>query len=106
MKRYHLSSARELVRLNGTTKAPVVNYAAETSLGVVTIRAFSVMERFIHQNLNLIDTDARVFSYTNAAMEWLLLRVELLQIVIVFTATMLLVSLPKGSITPGMLFNM
>ncbi|KAL4194344.1 hypothetical protein AMTRI_Chr05g58880 [Amborella trichopoda] len=67
--RYHLSSARELVRLNGSTKAPVVNYAAETSLGVVTIRAFSVMERFIHQNLKLIDTDARVFFYTNAAME-------------------------------------
>ncbi|KAL4194336.1 hypothetical protein AMTRI_Chr05g68090 [Amborella trichopoda] len=101
LQRYYLSSARELVRLNGTTKAPVMNCAAETSLGVVTIRAFSVMERFIQRNLNLIDTDARVFFYTNAVMEWLLLRVELLQTVTLFTATILLVSLPKGSITPG-----
>ncbi|KAF5942219.1 hypothetical protein HYC85_019861 [Camellia sinensis] len=31
---YYQASARELMRINGTTKAPVMNYAAETSLGV------------------------------------------------------------------------
>ncbi|KAM5579342.1 hypothetical protein ABKV19_009233 [Rosa sericea] len=38
VQNYYLASARELIRINGTTKAPVINYAAETSLGVVTIR--------------------------------------------------------------------
>ncbi|KAF2301974.1 hypothetical protein GH714_031105 [Hevea brasiliensis] len=42
---YYLASARELIRINGTTKAPVMNYAAETSLGVVTIRAFKMADR-------------------------------------------------------------
>ncbi|CAB4302935.1 unnamed protein product [Prunus armeniaca] len=42
---YYLASARELIRINGTTKAPVMNYAAETSLGVVTIRAFKMGNR-------------------------------------------------------------
>ncbi|KAH0982450.1 hypothetical protein GBA52_009627 [Prunus armeniaca] len=41
---YYLASARELIRINGTTKAPVMNYASETSLGVVTIRAFKMKD--------------------------------------------------------------
>ncbi|KAJ8643276.1 hypothetical protein MRB53_005024 [Persea americana] len=98
---YYLASARELIRINGTTKAPVMNYAAETSLGVVTIRAFTMMERFIHNNLKLIDTDATLFFHTNASMEWVLLRVEALQNLTIFTATLLLVLLPRGAIPPG-----
>ncbi|ERN15280.1 hypothetical protein AMTR_s00056p00226840 [Amborella trichopoda] len=98
---YYQSSARELVRINGTTKAPVMNCAAETSLGVVTIRAFSAMERFIYHNLRLIDTDARLFFYTNTALEWVLLRVEALQNIVLFTATIFLVLVPPGTITPG-----
>ncbi|TXG68643.1 hypothetical protein EZV62_003578 [Acer yangbiense] len=32
---YCLSSAREFMRMNGTTKAPILNYAAETSQGTI-----------------------------------------------------------------------
>ncbi|XP_077217234.1 multidrug resistance-associated protein 6 isoform X2 [Tasmannia lanceolata] len=98
---YYIASARELTRINGTTKAPLMNDTAETSLGVVTIRAFSMMERFIQNNLKLIDTDASLFYYTNASMEWVLLRVELLQNLTIFTSTLLLVLLPQGTIDPG-----
>lgn len=78
-----------------------MNFAAETSLGGVTIRAFAVMERFIQNNLKLIDTDATLFFHTNAAMEWVLVRVEALQNLTIFTATLLLVLLPPGTIPPG-----
>nr|POE75678.1 abc transporter c family member 8 [Quercus suber] len=81
---YYQPSARELIRINGTTKAPVMNYAAETSLGV------------------LIDTDARLFFYSNAAMEWLVLRIEVLQNLTLFTAAFLLVLLPNSFISPGL----
>ncbi|KAM0851579.1 hypothetical protein ACQ4PT_052345 [Festuca glaucescens] len=73
IQRYYIASARELVRINGTTKAPVINYAAESMLA---------SDRFIKTNLQLIDTDATLFFYTNAALEWVLLRVEALQIVV------------------------
>ncbi|KAL2581739.1 hypothetical protein AAZV13_15G201400 [Glycine max] len=43
---YYQASARELIRVNGTTKAPVMNFAAETSLGLVTVRAFNMADRF------------------------------------------------------------
>jgi ABC-type multidrug transport system fused ATPase/permease subunit len=65
---YYLASARELTRTNGTTKAPVMNNDAETTLSVVTIRAFNMVERFKEKKFNLIDTDANLFFHTNAAM--------------------------------------
>ncbi|KAH7866679.1 hypothetical protein Vadar_023546 [Vaccinium darrowii] len=58
---YYQVSARELMRINGTTKAPIMSYAAETSLGVITIRAFNMAERFFQNYIMLIDTDAKTF---------------------------------------------
>ncbi|KAF0926592.1 hypothetical protein E2562_026903 [Oryza meyeriana var. granulata] len=103
IQRYYIASARELVRINGTTKAPIMNYAAESMLGVITIRAFAETKRFIQTNLQLIDTDATLFFYTNAALEWVLLRVEALQILVIVASSILLVSLPEGAVAPGFL---
>lgn len=75
-------------------KAPILNLASETSLGVVTIRAFNIMDMFFKKYLMLIDTDARLFFHSNAAMEWLKLRVETLQNLILLSAVVLLVLLP------------
>ena len=101
MKSYYVSSARELVRINGTTKAPVMNYASESILGVVTIRAFAAIDRFIHSNMELIDTDATLFFHTVAAQEWVLIRVEALQSLTIITAALFLVLVPPGVISPG-----
>ncbi|KAK8992696.1 hypothetical protein V6N11_048768 [Hibiscus sabdariffa] len=97
---YYMSSARELIRINGTTKAPVMNYAAESSLGVVTIRAFNVVDRFFKNYLKLVDTDATLFFLSNAAMEWLALRIETLQNLTLFTAAFFLLLLQKSQVTP------
>ncbi|CAA7030052.1 unnamed protein product [Microthlaspi erraticum] len=98
---YYLASARELIRINGTTKAPVMNYAAETSLGVVTIRAFGTVDRFFKNYLNLVDADAVLFFLSNAAMEWVIMRIEVLQNATLFTCALLLILIPKGYIAPG-----
>ncbi|KAL3511701.1 hypothetical protein ACH5RR_024418 [Cinchona calisaya] len=99
---YYQASARELMRINGTTKAPIMNYASETALGVATIRAFNMSDRFFENYLKLVDTDAEVFLLSNAAMEWLVLRTEILQNLTLFTAALLLVLLPKGYVAPGL----
>lgn len=78
-----------------------MNYAAETSLGVVTIRAFNNMDRFFKNYLKLVDTDASLFFASNAATEWLILRIEALQNITMFTSVFLLVLLPKGYVAPG-----
>ncbi|KAK1575440.1 hypothetical protein Q3G72_005486 [Acer saccharum] len=99
---YYIATARELIRINGMTKAPVMNYTAETSLGLVTIRAFNTVDRFFQNYLKLVDTDAILFFHSNGVMEWLVLRVEAIQNVTLFTATLLLVLLPKGYVAPGL----
>ncbi|KAG5141528.1 hypothetical protein JHK82_017223 [Glycine max] len=99
---YYQASARELIRINGTTKAPVMNFAAETSLGLVTVRAFNMADRFFKNYLKLVDTDAALFFYSNAAMEWLVLRIETLQNLTVITAALLLVLVPQGYVSPGL----
>uniref|UniRef100_A0A0D9WR94 Uncharacterized protein n=1 Tax=Leersia perrieri TaxID=77586 RepID=A0A0D9WR94_9ORYZ len=101
VQRHYVASARDLARINGTTKAPVMNYAAESILGVVTIRAFAATDRFIQNNLQLIDTDATLFFHTVAAQEWVLLRVEALQCLTILTGALLLVLSPPGAISPG-----
>ncbi|WCJ39572.1 ABC transporter C family member 8 [Euphorbia peplus] len=99
---YYLASARELIRINGTTKAPVMNYAAETSQGVVTIRAFKMEDRFFRNYLKLVDIDAVLFFHSNGAMEWLILRIETLTNLTLFAAALLLIFLPKGVVPPGL----
>jgi hypothetical protein len=101
LKRYYVASARELVRINGTTKAPVMNYAAESILGVVTIRAFAATDMFIRNNLQLIDNDATMFFHTVAAQEWVLIRVEALQSLTILTSSLFLILIPPGLISPG-----
>ncbi|KAL9244577.1 hypothetical protein vseg_018344 [Gypsophila vaccaria] len=99
---YYLASARELSRINGTTKAPLMNHAAETSLGVTTIRAFNMTDRFFKNFVDLVDTDAKTFFYSKAISEWLIQRIEMLQILTLFTATLLLVIPSKGYVAPGL----
>jgi hypothetical protein len=89
------------MRINGTTKAPVMNFSSETSLGVVTLRAFDMVDRFFKNYLKLVDTDASLFFHSNVAMEWVVLRVEAIQNLTVITAALLLVLLPRGYVSPG-----
>ncbi|BAH93577.1 Os06g0561800 [Oryza sativa Japonica Group] len=96
-----VGATRDLARINGTTKAPVMNYAAESILAVVTIRSFGETDRFIRNNLLLIDTDATLFFHTVAAQEWVLIRVEALQSLTLLTAALLLVLAPPGAVSPG-----
>ncbi|KAK2406346.1 ABC transporter C family member [Trifolium repens] len=102
IQNYYQATARELIRINGTTKAPVMNFAAETSHGVVTVRAFNMLDRFFENYLKLVDMDASLFFHSNVAMEWVILRVEALQNLTVITAALLLILLPQGYVSPGL----
>jgi hypothetical protein len=78
-----------------------MNFAAETSLGVVTVRAFNMADRFFKNYLQLVDTDASLFFHSNVTMEWEIIRIEALQNLTVITAALLLILLPQGYVSPG-----
>ncbi|WVZ19541.1 hypothetical protein V8G54_006863 [Vigna mungo] len=62
---YYQAFSREFMRVNGTTQAPVMNFAAETSLGVVTIKTLNMVNRFLNNYLKLVAMDATVFFHAN-----------------------------------------
>ncbi|KAK2406339.1 ABC transporter C family member [Trifolium repens] len=102
IQQYYQATATQLIRINGTTKAPIMNFAAETSHGVVIVRAFNMVDRFFKNYLKLVDTDASLFFHSNVTMEWVVLRIEALQNLTVITLALLLFLRPQGYVSPGL----
>ncbi|XP_019449728.1 PREDICTED: ABC transporter C family member 10-like [Lupinus angustifolius] len=101
LQRYYFNSAKELMRMNGTTKSFVANHVAETVAGVVTIRAFESEDRFFEKNLDLIDVNARPFFHIFSSNEWLILRLETTSAVLLASAALCMVVLPPGTFSSG-----
>ncbi|KAK9663652.1 hypothetical protein RND81_14G106400 [Saponaria officinalis] len=101
LQKYYFATAKELMRLNGTTKSLVANYLAESVAGAMTIRAFGEEDRFFAKSLGLIDTNASPYFHNFAANEWLIQRLETLCATILAAAAVCIVLLPTGTFSPG-----
>ncbi|KAF9625861.1 hypothetical protein IFM89_027638 [Coptis chinensis] len=99
-QRYYTPTARELARLDGIQRAPILHHFAESLSGAATIRAFDHECRFINTNLGLIDNHSRPWFHSVSAMEWLSFRLNLLSNFVFAFSLILLVSLPEGVINP------
>ncbi|TYH46430.1 hypothetical protein ES332_D11G335000v1 [Gossypium tomentosum] len=100
-QQYYISSARELSRLIGVCKAPVIQNFAETILGATTIRSFDQEKRFQDTNMVLTDSYSRPKFHVAGAMEWLCFRLDLLSSVTFVFSLFFLISIPEGIIDPG-----
>lgn len=100
-QRYYIPTARELARLAGIQRAPILHHFAESLSGAATIRAFDQKGRFIDSNLLLIDNHSRPWFHNVAAMEWLSFRLNQLSNFVFAFSLLLLVSLPEGIINPS-----
>uniref|UniRef100_A0A803M011 ABC-type xenobiotic transporter n=1 Tax=Chenopodium quinoa TaxID=63459 RepID=A0A803M011_CHEQI len=101
LQRYYLATAKELMRLHGTTKSTVANHLTESLAGAMTIRAFQEEDCFFAKNLNIIDTNASPFFHSFAANEWLIQRIEALTATVLAVAALCMVSLPPGTLSSG-----
>ncbi|KAK1285949.1 ABC transporter C family member 10 [Acorus calamus] len=101
LKRYYAASAKELMRISGTTKSQLANHLAETIAGATTIRAFGEEERFFSKNLDLIDKNASPFFHTFTANEWLILRLEMLSAIVLCSSALAMALLPQGTLSSG-----
>ncbi|KAM5585065.1 hypothetical protein ABKV19_004453 [Rosa sericea] len=100
-QQYYLPSARELSRLVGVCKAPVIQHFAETISGSTTIRSFDQGSRFQDINMELIDGYGRPNFYTICAMQWLCFRLDILSSITFALFLVFLISVPEGVIDPG-----
>ncbi|KAI9162009.1 hypothetical protein LWI28_022825 [Acer negundo] len=97
LQSYYFSTAKELMRINGTTKSLVANHLAQSIAGAMTIRAFKEEERFHAKNLYLIHTNASPFFHSFAANEWLIQRLETLCTAVVASSAPCMVLFPAGT---------
>ncbi|GAV90048.1 ABC_tran domain-containing protein/ABC_membrane domain-containing protein, partial [Cephalotus follicularis] len=100
-QRYYIPTARELARLSGIQRAPILHHFAESLAGAATIRAFNQEDRFIEANLSLINNHSRPWFHNVSAMEWLSFRLNLLSNFVFAFSLVLLVTLPEGIISPS-----
>lgn len=100
-QRYYIGSARELARLCGVCKAPIIQHFSETLSGSITIRSFDQQPRFHDTSMRLIDGYSRPNFHTAGAMEWLCIRLDVLSLFTFAFSLIFLISLPKGAIDPS-----
>ncbi|KAJ4976248.1 hypothetical protein NE237_001354 [Protea cynaroides] len=101
-QQYYIPTARELARLGGVCKAPVIQNFAESISGSTTIRSFDQEPRFMEMNLKLIDSYSRPKFHSAAAKEWLCFRLDMLSSITFALFLFFLISVLKGVIDPGL----
>ncbi|PNX78169.1 ABC transporter C family member 3-like protein [Trifolium pratense] len=100
-QRYYLPTARELSRLSGVCKAPIIQHFAETIPGTSIIRSFDKQSRFHEKNMKLNDGYSRPKFNIAAAMDWLCFRLDMLSSFTFSFSLIFLISIPPGIINPG-----
>jgi len=100
MQQYYIPAARELSRLIGVCKAPVIQLFAETLSGVTTIRSFDQQSRFQETNMKVMDAYSRPMFHSFSAMEWLCFRLDMFSVITFAFFLFFIVSFPRG-IVPG-----
>ncbi|RZC92388.1 hypothetical protein C5167_003994 [Papaver somniferum] len=101
LQRYYSASAKEFTRISGTTNSMVANHLGESIAGAMTIRAFQNEERFFLRNLELIEKNASPSFYIYSANEWFIQRLETLSVIVLCSSALLLVLLPRGTFSSG-----
>eukprot|EP01018_Ginkgo_biloba_P024373 Gb_37462 [translate_table: standard] len=101
LQQYYIATARELARLAGVCKAPIIQHFAESISGAATIRSFDQESRFMSTNLHLCDGFSRPGFHHAAAMEWLCFRLNLLATFVFAFSLVFLLCLPEGVINPS-----
>ncbi|KNA05217.1 hypothetical protein SOVF_192420 [Spinacia oleracea] len=97
---YYIASARELFRLVGVNKAPVIQHFSESISGVAVIRSFGQESRFCETSTRLINGYMRPNFYSTASTQWLNFRLDMLSSLTYACTLIFLISIPVGLINP------
>ncbi|KAK0397409.1 hypothetical protein QR680_002116 [Steinernema hermaphroditum] len=86
--RFYVSTSRQLKRLESTTRSPVYSHFQETIQGVVSIRAYKCMDRFISESQKKVDENLVTYYPSIVANRWLAVRLELVGNLIVLCSAL------------------
>ncbi|RLU19415.1 hypothetical protein DMN91_007972 [Ooceraea biroi] len=105
LQRFYRRSARQLQRLDGSTRGPVAAHFSETLSGLPTLRAFKQENRFMEETMRRLDVNTNAFLILNTSSRWLGIALDYLGAVIVVTAiiaVLLSAELYPNRVTPAL----
>ncbi|XP_071994663.1 multidrug resistance-associated protein 1-like [Engystomops pustulosus] len=87
IQRYYIASSRQIRRLDGASRSPVISHFSETLQGASTIRAYGHQERFIGQNKDVMNENLVCYYNNVISNRWLAVRLEFLgNLMVLFAA--------------------
>ena len=81
---YYVNAGRDLNRLTGISRSPILSLYSETITGMNTIKAFNVEDNFSELFFNRLDDYYTVVNYKIGASSWFSMFLELLSELYVF----------------------
>ncbi|KAK8780150.1 hypothetical protein V5799_018514 [Amblyomma americanum] len=100
MQKFYLQTLRQLKRLEGVTRSPVVNTFGESLDGLSSIRSYGAEQVFIERFLAEVDTTQNCSFSLLISKLWMISRLDLIGCSLVLTTAMLIISW-RESISPG-----
>ncbi|XP_069492526.1 multidrug resistance-associated protein 1-like isoform X4 [Ambystoma mexicanum] len=88
IQRYYIASSRQIRRLDGASRSPVISHFSESLFGASTIRAYGHQERFINQNKDAVNENLVCYYNNVISNRWLAVRLEFLGNLVVFFAAL------------------
>ncbi|XP_071395438.1 ATP-binding cassette sub-family C member 10 [Centroberyx affinis] len=80
---FYRHTSRELKRLCSLTLSPVYSHFSETLSGLGTVRASRSSARFEEENARRLEQNQRCLFLSNAAMQWLDIRLQMIGVAVV-----------------------
>ncbi|KAL3687429.1 hypothetical protein R1sor_013738 [Riccia sorocarpa] len=102
MQEYYINTARELQRMAGVMKSPIIHHYSESIAGTATIRGFQQEQRFLEKNFFLYDRFTRATFHNFSSMQWLMFRMESLSTIVFTFCLVYVVVFPVGALDPGL----
>ncbi|XP_073732038.1 ATP-binding cassette sub-family C member 10 [Misgurnus anguillicaudatus] len=100
---YYRHSSRELKRLCSLTLSPVYSHFSETLSGLATVRASGHTARFEEENERRLEQNQRCLFNSNAAMQWLDIRLQMIGVTVVTGISVIaVIQHQMKSIDPGL----
>ncbi|TVU04046.1 hypothetical protein EJB05_50394, partial [Eragrostis curvula] len=94
----YIVTSRELTRLQGVTRAPVIDHFTETFSGAPTIRCFRKEHEFYQTNLDRINSSLRMSFHDYVSTCWFRIRLELIGTLMLSITAFFMISLPSNFI--------
>ncbi|KAM6939603.1 ATP-binding cassette sub-family C member 10 [Xenentodon cancila] len=100
---FYRHTSRELKRLCSLTLSPVYSHFSETLTGLGTIRASGHSARFVEESARRLEQNQRCLFLSNAAMQWLDIRLQLIGVAVVTgLGVIAVVQHQYGFVDPGL----